>query len=134
MEASLKVDSSKLLLALLCCHVVVAKCMWTVRRCFRVLRGSVVVQLELFHFVDQRQCTTLPFPSESRSIPLPANRKLFQPTLPNTFSSSTSTPDESISHNGSPLDEAVKQELGHAAGMVTDSRACLESTFLLTRS
>jgi hypothetical protein len=89
--------------------------------------GVLLFKLFLFHFVDQRQCTTLPFPSESRSIPLPANRKLFQSTLPNTFSSSTSAPDESIPHNGSPLDEAVEQELGHAAGMLTDSRACFES-------
>jgi hypothetical protein len=96
---------------------------------FSCFAGVVVLlfKLFLFHFVDQRQCTTLPFPSESRSIPLPANRKLFQPTLPNTLFSSTSTPDESITHNGSPLNEAVEQELGHAAGMVTDSRACSES-------
>jgi hypothetical protein len=96
---------------------------------FSCFAGVVVLlfKLFLFHFVDQRQCTTLPFPSESRSIPLPANRKLFQPTLPNTLFPSTSTPDESISHNGSPLDEAVEQELGHAAGMPTEFRACFES-------
>jgi hypothetical protein len=123
MEASIKMDSSKSLLVLPCCYVIVAKCLWTERRCFAG-EGRVVVQLELFHFADQRQCTSL-----ARSVPFlyRQNRKLFQPTLPNTLSFSTSTSDESITHNGSPLDEAVEQELGHAAGKYTESRACFES-------